>query len=185
MLTKLFEWYRVVNSDPKDETIAKRTAAAQDLLGKLDAASDFKLLTACVAGVVNGFGSVFDQKSDIVVVCVECIRKHQPAFPEGLSENALELRVLCSVAIGEILSRSLQPKSKIDNDSLLAASLIFAALPVRAVIKTKHLQTILDELNGLADKVLQHCSLSRRKRTTLSFDELDAADEATDRKSVV
>ncbi|MGO8928275.1 MAG: GTPase-associated system all-helical protein GASH [Limisphaerales bacterium] len=178
MLSKLFEWYRVVNASPSDDIIEKRKASATALLEHLASAPDYELLLACVTGAVNGFESGFDQKSNIVTLVVESIRKHQPAFPEDLSENALELRMSCATVMGEILNRSLQSTDTPDGRSLLAASLFTSAIPAHPPIRARHLQTVLNELARMAKDVTERGSLDRRKRVGFflqEFDEIKAA----------
>jgi hypothetical protein len=170
MLKRLFEWYRVVNPNPNDETLEKRKASALALLEHLTKASDYDLLFPCIAGIANGFDSKLHQDSEIVKLAVEAIREHQPAFPQDLSENALELRMLCATTIGEILSLRLQKGIGSDTSSALIASLITSALSIRPLPAEKHLNAVLKELGGLAKDVSERDSLERRNRPGFSFE---------------
>jgi len=170
MLKRAFEWHRVVNPNPSDEMVEKRKASAHALLEHLTGASDYNLLFSCIAGVVNGFDSKLHQESAIVKLAVDLIRKSQPAFPEDLSENAMDVRMLCATAIGEILSLRLQNDTETDNRSALIASLITSALAVRQPLTDKHLNAVLKELVVVSRDVSERDSLERRNREAFSFD---------------
>jgi hypothetical protein len=173
MITRLFEWYRVVNPNPSDDLIEKRKASASALLEHLSADVGHSLLLPCIVGVVKGFDAKFDQDSEIVKLAVDAIQKRQPAFPQDLSENALEVRMLCSTAIGEILHLRLQTSAAADDRSALIASLVTSALPIRPPCREKHLNSVLKELTGLAKDVSERDSLERRNRKAFSFGELE------------
>lgn len=177
MLNKLFEWYRVVNADPTDDVIAKRKASASELIDRIAKESHDKLFVPCVAAAVCGMECAFDQKQELVSLLVELIRKQQPAFPENLSENALELRVLCAVAVGELLSRSSAQQT--ESAALLAASLIISGIRLHEPTKAKYLQQMLQDLNKLAIVLTERGYLERRSRNPFNFDAFDELPAAT------
>src|SRR5208282_352861 len=104
MLKNTYEWLRAADFKPDDQVVANRTQAAQELLSRIKKSEDYDLLTQCVAGVVGGFENRFTTESSTVQTVVDCIRTFQAAFPAGLSENALELRICCALSVGELFT---------------------------------------------------------------------------------
>lgn len=174
MLRRLFEWYRLVSPTPSDDLVEKRTAAVADLLEKLSGAADYDLLVACTAAATNGLETGFEQTSELVQGVIECIRNHQPAFPEDLSENALDLRACCAVAVGEVLIRDEGTASPPDNDAKLAASLIVTALGLRPRLRQRYLQSMIDELHVAALATMQRAAEAQRERQSGSSKRLES-----------
>lgn len=160
MLKKVFEWLRVVHPKPDSATVEARTKAASDLLTTLDEAKDYELLIAVTSAVVAGFEGQFDSHSIPVQTVVEAIRKYQAAFPSDLSENALELRVTCAIALGELLTRDNRSE---EQSPLLAACLLLSGEGVRPAEKRKHLRGVLNELVAEAEKLLEQEAASVRQ----------------------
>lgn len=174
MLDRLYEWYQIAHAAPSDETITKRQASVTNLVETLTSEDSYDLLTACTAAAVTGFESGFAQDSPLVQAAVKAIREHQPAFPQDLSENALELRALCSVTLGEIISK------RDDDDALPCASLLVAALPMQPEANGRHLQRVLDELYAAACTRLENTARTRRRRRGGSVDKLANIDVPAD-----
>ena len=174
MLSRLFEWYRMVDPEPSDDTITKRREAIGALLDTISNQQDDELLVSAIAATINGFDGV-DQESPIVKATVSAIRNHQPAFPEDLSENALAVRACCTIALGEILDRDKEAQY---DDALLVATLITSANGVRPAAKERYLRNAIEELESAARKVLEKAAQTRRRRNSIALDELDGL-EAT------
>ena len=173
MLKKTAEWYRVVNPRPDDETIKKRKLAVTELIERLSAADDYQLLVACAAGVANGFESGFNQDSPLVQAVFECISSHQPAFIGDLSENALEYRVCCAIALGEILTRDEAEGEVPQEDAQLAGSLVVSAMGMRSKVTKRYLQIVLQDLEDIAFSALERAAAARRQRQGLNLQGLD------------
>src|SRR6266446_2070529 len=144
MLSRTFEWYRIVNPRPSSQTIDNRKAAAQDIVKAIDEAEDWHLLLGCAAGVVAGFEKRFAQDSPVVQCLVGAIREHESAFPQDLSENALALRACAAIALGEIVVR--HGDQAPPDDAVQIASVLRSGLGVRPAQKGKYLRQLLDEL---------------------------------------
>ena len=171
MLNRVFEWYQLVNPTPTSEVIEHRKASASSLVTTILESENHDLLIQSVAGTVSGLDGGFTNESPLVQAIVKAIRDHQAAFPEDLSENALELRVCCALAIGEILVRSATKSDR--GDSLLAASLLSSALGIRPVPNEHFLKRILEELHTAAESVLATDASRMRERTALPLDNFD------------
>lgn len=171
MLKKTFEWLRVVDPKPDNQAVEGRTKAVSDLVAKLDQAKDHRLLGAFLTGALAGFEGRFEPDSHPVTSVVESIRKFQPAFPSDLSENALDLRVSCLLAVGELLTRN--PKKGPQADRVLAASLLLAGSGLRPEEEGKHLRDILSELLAEARKVVQDRAIEARTRHDLDLSQLE------------
>lgn len=178
MLSRAFEWYRIVDPRPTSQTIDNRIAAARDIVTALDNASDWKLALGYATGVVSGFTRNFAQDSPVVQSLVRAIRAHESAFPQDLSENALALRACAAIGIGEILVRN---GDKVpDPIAVFIASAVQSGLGVQPLPKGKHLQQLLNQLSDAAAKVLASGSLSRRRRLTLLAQRFEKLQEPTD-----
>lgn len=73
MLSRAFEWYRVVNVSPTSDTIESRQAAARDIVKAIDDADDWDLAFDCAAGAVVGFDVAFAQSSPVVTSLVNAM----------------------------------------------------------------------------------------------------------------
>ncbi len=162
MLSKAFEWYRIVNVRPTSQTIDNRIAAAREVIKAIDEEESRNLALGCVAGVVAGFEAKFPQDSPVVQSLVGAVRAHESAFPQDLSENALELRWCAAVALGEIMVRNGDQAT--DTTALLVASVLRSGLGARPSPRGKYLKQLLVELDSAAAKALAFAALSRRRR---------------------
>src|ERR1700694_2650860 len=161
MLNRAFEWYRIVNAQPTSQTIDNRKAAVGDVVKAIDDAENVDLALSCAAAVVAGFENNFTQDSPLVKALVHAIRTHESAFPQDLSENALELRATAAIILGEIMARGGG-----DPDSLLIASVLQSGLGGRPAPKGKYLKQLLDDLREAAAQVVNSGALLRRREGT-------------------
>lgn len=178
MLSRAFEWYRVVNVSPTSDTIESRQAAARDIVKAIDDADDWYLAFDCAAGAVVGFDVAFTQDSPVVTSLVSAIREHDSAFPADLSENALELRVTAALALGEILVRGGEKAPR--NDANTIGAVLQSAFSVRLSPDGRHLRQMIDELIASAAKVRALGALSRRRRLSTFSRELEKLAEPAD-----
>ena len=105
------------------------------------------------------------------------VRNHQPAFPTDLSENALDLRACCAVALGEMMSRPDAAKSR---EPVLVASLLLSAIAFHPMRSERYLKAVLEGLQGLASELLDQAALLRRNRAPLPVDRLSKLTAAVD-----
>lgn len=171
MLNRVFEWYQLVNPTPTDEVIEHRKTSVGSLVTTILESETHDLLIQSVAGSVFGLDGAFTNESPLVQATVKAIRDHQPAFPEDLTDNALELRVCCALAIGEILVRSTTKSDR--GDGLLAASLVSSALGIRPAPRERFLKRILEELHTEAESVLATDAKRMRERGEFPPDSID------------
>ena len=169
MLKNLYEWYRIVTPKPDDDTIRHRQASIPELLDCLGRPENSELLIGCAAAASNGFSERLDQSSPLVSTLVEVIRHHQPAFPADLSENAIDLRACCAVALGEMLC---QPDAASRREPVVVASLLLSAISLRPVSSERYLKAVLEGLQGLASELLERAALLRRSPAPLPVDRL-------------
>ena len=94
MLSKVFEWLRAADLNPDDGMVSSRTKAVEDLEKRIREAKNYNLLLGTLTAAVGGCERLGEQ-SPVFGTLLECVRAQQPAFPGGLSENALHLRMLC------------------------------------------------------------------------------------------
>lgn len=171
MLKKTYEWLRVVHPRPDNEIVEARTKAVTELLGKLDAADDEDLLGALATAAVAGFEGKFDAHSVPVATVVESIRNHQPAFPADLTENALELRITCALALGELVTRAMKKGQQAN--AVLAASLLIAGSGLRPEERGKHLRAATSELLAAAREAVQTRATEVRERDVFDLRPLE------------
>jgi hypothetical protein len=169
MLSKTYEWLKVVNSKPDDEVVRKRKLACQDLINKIDGAEGINLLVECSAGAVDGFGTMFTKDSEAVSAITSSIIDHQPAFPSDLSKNALELRVCAMIALGEIMTREASAGEAPGDDAVLSSLLLISGAGLRPKVQERHLKTALDELTKAARVTAGRAAAAQRRREDLNF----------------
>jgi hypothetical protein len=177
MLSRAFEWYRVVNVVPSSEIVESRKAAARAVIKAIDDASDLTFVFDSAAGVVVGFERAFTQQAPIVASLVDIIRAHDSAIASDLAENALELRVVAALAIGEILARD---GDRPENDATLIAAVLQSGLGIRTLPDGKYLRQMIEELAAAAQKT-RVAGARRRRSRSLSFSrEIEKLPEASD-----
>jgi hypothetical protein len=166
MLNKAFEFLRIADPKPSNEKVGMRTKAAADLVTKLAKKENQSLLLAFLQGVVAGFDNPpFTQESPAVVALIKAIKEQggDATLPADLKENALELRALAGMVVGELLEKSL--KDGVSDGAMLAALGISAA-SLRPATKDKYLEWMRSELLAYAGKVLHQGAAQRRQRGT-------------------
>jgi hypothetical protein len=185
MLNKTLEFIRIADAQPADDKVRKRTESAQDLLAPLKENRD--VLLNFVQGIVAGFGTApFTQDSSAVVQLIKIIKEHDATLPHDLTENALEIRAIAGVAVGELLTH--RADSTPTHDAVLAALSFRAALSLRPAAPEKHIRWMLDTLLKASDDVLQDAATLRRKRGAPALQRLAVIEESaptTDLWSVV
>lgn len=173
MLNKAFEFLRIADPKPSNEKVGMRTKAAADLVTKLAKKENQSLLLAFLQGSVAGFDNPpFTQESAAVVALIKHIKEQggDSTLPADLKENALELRALAGMVVGELLENSL--KDGVSDEAMLAALGISAA-SLRPAAKDKHLEWMRSELLAQAGKVLQQGAAQRRQRSTPALSKLN------------
>ena len=175
MLNKTLEFLRIADTQPSDEKVQKRTESAQGLVAPLR--DNQSLLLDFVQGIVAGFTSLsFTQESQAVVLIIKAIKDHG-TLPHDLKENAVELRAVAAIAVGELLTQ--HPKSVSTDEAILAALALRSALSLRPPATEKHIKWMLDTLLDVSDDVLQAAAQFRRKRGTPALQKLAGIKEAT------
>jgi hypothetical protein len=177
MLSQTFEFLRIVDVQPSDEKVRKRKQSATDLLAHFDANDSQDIMLALLQGIVAAFdGSPFSQDSPAVVLLLKTIKDHDAAVPNDLKENAVELRAVAAIVIGELLTR--KSESAYDDEAVVLALALRSALSLRPASKQKHIKWALDKLLSAADDLLRLAGSERRKRGTLALRELDKIKES-------
>ena len=123
MLTKLYDWYRVVDPVPSEEVLEKRKDSIIDFIGVLKDSKNLEVLINCIKVAVNGFDK-FNNEDLFVQDLVKNITDHQPSFQTDLSENALQLQIFSCIALGEIIFNT-DVKIKISKNVTELASILF------------------------------------------------------------
>ena len=168
MLNKTLEFLRIADTQPSDEKVQKRAESAQDLVAPLR--GNRSLLLDFVQGIIAGFTSTpFMQESQAVVLLIKTIKDHG-TLPHDLKENAVELRAIAAIAVGELLTR--HPEGVPTDEAVLAALAFTAALSLRPAAAEKHIKWMLDTLLDASDDILQKVAQSRRKRGTSALEQL-------------
>src|ERR1019366_5213776 len=175
MLSRTYEWYRIADAVPSDDTISKRRAGCLELVS--DVASDPQLIAECVELAILGVSGDRGVASRLVELTVACIRNHQPAFPQDLSENALAVQACCAIAIGEVIGGDTAVPSRVRT---LAAVLTKAATSVRPPVQERYLRAIIDTLSKSATDSLQQAAEAARRREPLSMVALDRIQPPTE-----
>jgi hypothetical protein len=170
MLNKTLEFLRMADPQPTDEKVRKRRESAQDLLTFLR--EDHSILLDFLQGIVAGFGtSPFTQESPAVVQLIKIIKDRDATLPHDLKENALELRAVAGITVGELLTDQTHGGPP-TNEGILAALSIRSALSLRPLATEKYIKWTLNALIIASDEILQSAAILRRKRGTPALQRL-------------
>lgn len=162
MLSKAYEFVRIADANPSDEKVRRRKDAAALLLKELSGNRD--LLLSALQGVVAGFDKAhLTQDSALVQAVLKAVKGPDTAFPEDLSENAMELRSVAGIAVGELLTQ--QAASPGANGSpVLAALCLRSAFALRGAEKNQHLRAMFEALEAAAQSLSVKAAQLRRQR---------------------
>ncbi|MGI8549409.1 MAG: GTPase-associated system all-helical protein GASH, partial [Dehalococcoidia bacterium] len=139
----------------------------EDLERRIRDAKNYNLLLGTVTAAVGGCERLGEQ-SPFFGTLLECVRAQQAAFPGALSENSLHLRMLCCLALGELLSTDEDDEA--DNKELMVSSLLLAGLGLKPKEAGRHLDDVFDELAQVARANLQRQAVALRERQGLNWD---------------
>jgi hypothetical protein len=179
MLNKTLEFIRIADVQPTDDKVRRRTESATELVAHLAGTGNRDVLLAFLQGTVVGFdGPLFTQDSPAVVLLVNTIKAKDATLPFDLKENAIELRAVAAIAVGELLTR--QSESHPTDETVLAALSMRSALSSRPTASNKHICWMLDTLLAASDKVLYSAGQFRRKRGTRALRQLDKLEKPAD-----
>lgn len=174
MLNKTLEFLRIADTQPSDEKVRKRTESAQELLASLK--NNQVLLLNFLQGIVAGFGSApFTQESEAVTLIIKAI-KDRGTLPHDLKENAVELRAVAAIAVGELLTQHTDGNPS--HEAVLAALALRAALSLRPAATEAHIKWMLDTLLNASDDVLQAAARLRRQPATPALQKLAGTKES-------
>jgi hypothetical protein len=159
MISKTFDWYKMVSPTPRSDAVEARTKAATELTASL-LKQDSGTLLALVQGIVRQFeGS--PPEAGTIEWLRKTLKQYDSAVSESLSESELELRCIAAITLGELLFQS---KGNPENRAVAGAAGLVSAMNMRPRAGERHLQTILEELSGLAIGVLETAADVRRRR---------------------
>lgn len=175
MLKKAFEWLRAADLNPDDNMVATRIKAAGDFKDRIRKSKDYGLLVGSICAAVGGCEKL-GEHSSAVAIALECVRAQQPAFPGALSENALHLRMVICLGLGELLEQSDEDS---DNYELMAASLLLSGLGVKPKEVGRHLDNVFAELGARARATLQTQAVAVRAQKDLDWKKFNDMEGAT------
>lgn len=173
MLKRAYEWLRIVNPEPSSELVRARQAAGTQIATAISDESDCSLGMACAMGVVSGFES-FASDSATVKQLVDLIRGQDSAFPGDLGENALELRVVAALALGEVVQ-------DVDRGDALLAAVLLSGLGSRPPTRKKHLDRMITEILDLTCRSLSSRADRHRRVPSKAVRLPSTAPEALDK----
>jgi len=173
MFSNAFEFMRVADANASDDKVRRRKDAASSLLGLLVKEENRDVMLTMLQGIVAGFDvQPLNQDSPAVHTVINAIKDHDAAFPNDLSENALELRSVAAIAVGELLTQGGSEQDMCGN-AVLAALSLQSALTLRILRPDKHLRMMFESLAEAADKTVLAAAQKRRERINPSLNALE------------
>lgn len=163
MISKTFEWYRIVSPTPSSQAVEARTKAAVELIAGIFE-QDPHVVFALSQGVVCEFESVPSQAATIEWL-LRTLKQKDPAVSENLSENQLELRCIAAITLGELLFRAREDPNKM---ATVAAAAFVSSMNIRPLPNQRYLRAMLEDLSRLAFGLLEDTADAHRKRTVVS-----------------
>jgi hypothetical protein len=162
MLAKAFDYLRIAETKPSDDTVTKRKNAAAELLSKLTDSNDPSLLAAATAVVVVGLDVDSANELQIVSAAYDAVRKHSPATPSSWREIPLDIRACIAIALGELISG--MEKIKVRKSALLAAAFTLASRSARASSEDRYVELMLADLVATAQERISALAAKNRAR---------------------
>lgn len=164
MLSKVFEWSRIVHPAPEDDFVTKRTAVITALVEAFSPNVERMMDCACIAAV--GVSPRFTQETPIISEIIAAIKKEQPATPVSLSENLLNVRSCCALVVGEIAERRGKKwASAEDSDAMV--TIVLASLLNKRPPAEKYLREMLAELMAVCKSAAKSSAGYRHRRYSL------------------
>ena len=175
MLTRLPDFYRIVNPSPPDAIITQRREAITAFLEQLE---NPEIQHACVEIAAFGFG-VTPSPSRVTAaqLLIAAIQVPQPSFSSDIAANALDIQVCAGVALGEYLT--VNSGERVDG-----AALVISALATRPLPQERYLAEFVSALIAVARQSLEKAGIVKRERPDLTISTVQGTDVATILKSV-
>ncbi|MCL5746177.1 MAG: hypothetical protein M1541_19980 [Acidobacteria bacterium] len=172
MLNHTMEFLRIADVQPSDEKVRKRRECASELLTQVASRDNRALLLAFLQGVIGGFeGAPFSQDAAAVALLIKSIKDRDATLPHDLTENAIELRAVAAITIGELLTN--QPDGAPADEAVLAALALQSALSSRPAVSNKYSRSMLGALATASEKVLGAAARRRRHKANGALARLD------------
>lgn len=169
MFENAFEFVRIADAQPSHEKVQLRIESAKSVLSSVTGGSKTTELLCLIEGTVGGFVSPpFKQDSLAVNLIIDAIKANS-VLPTDLTENALDLRAVAGLAVGELL-KGLANGSH-DTRGILAALAISAA-ELRPLPSDKHVRSMVSMLIAEAHRGLAREAQERRSRVHIALDKL-------------
>lgn len=176
MLSRVFEWSRIVHPAPEDDFVAKRTTVIGALVEMFSPSVERMMDCACIAAV--GVTARFTQETPIISEIIAAIKKEQPATAEAIGENHLNVRSCCALVVGEIAERQRKTSdSSASCDAMLA--IVLAALSNKRPPTEKYLREMLGGLMEICKSAANSSAAYRHQRWSLPT-YIDKIKEAAD-----
>lgn len=184
MLNHTLEFLRIADIQPSDEKVRKRRESAAELLKHFETEENRDILLAILQGVVGGFnGAPFSQDSEAVTLLIESIKDQDATLPHDLAENALELRAVAAITIGESLTA--RPAGRLREEAILVAIALKSALSCRPRADNSHIRAMLSTLGSASEKVIATAAQHRRQRSNSALAKLEKLKQPADAAAAV
>jgi hypothetical protein len=181
MLSKAFEWERVIHPNPTDEMVTRRKAMVANVISNFDVGDDVENMFRLVSAALTGLSPSIASDVELGTLFAETIKKQHEAFSSLLSENAQELQLVACLAVGELLSRKADDADSAESQVTLAA-LVLSTASLMTNADGVHLRTIHDALTQTAGDIVSCTAIIARKRpgySSTAFDQSMAAADVT------
>jgi len=173
MLSRLSDYYRIVNPNPPDSLITQRRDAIVDFLPRL---TESETRWGCIdIAAFDLRPSLTGMQATTIDYLVAAIKSKQPSFTSDVVANALDLRVCAGVALGEYIAT----KSAKD-----AAALVISAIGTRPLPEERHLADFTSALLTVARQALEAGALEARTRPALEIVDVAGTDPGTIAKNL-
>ena len=179
MLSRTFEWERLVHPTPTDDMISRRKAIVASVLKTFDSDQDVDALLRLVSAAMTGLSPAIAADVECGQVLTEVTKEHHQAFPSILSENALDLQLTACLAIGELLTRKpvkgvwREPQTAVAGVCLSTAGLMQAGAGLHEI-------AVHEALLAASRELLARTAKNVRKRPEYDSADLDELSPAGD-----
>lgn len=172
MLSRAFEWERLIHPNPTDEMVTRRKAIIDSVLAPLDSQKDVNELIRLVSAALTGLSPKIAADVEYAETLTEITKKHHEAFPSLLSENALDLQLTACLAVGELLTRKAAKQTWTEPQDA-AAGICLSTAGLMPSAHGIHLISIQDALLAASRERLARAATSVRERPEYDPAELE------------
>ncbi len=160
MLSKVADWSLLTSPAVNDEYIQKIISSVNEVVAVATDGDHEEYIAMLVSFVLSNVEREDKKNKAFFDWILSVIRKYQPSLPSSLPISSPEIKLISSLALGEIISRDWHD---VESDYSHLSAVLFASGVGLADISHEHYRKlIVDELRETCDSIIEKKSSSTR-----------------------